>query len=401
MNDNSNARIGGASFEKVGEFVAIYCRGEAWYINYQHAGRQVRHSLKTKSKKEARRKALIIEKEILAGDHKQAKRAPLISAVVAEYLDHLTAEGRTPKTVDKYRFCFNLLQEVADRRHLTRISQVDLTLVDQYRAARKTGDENRKPAKPKTVHNDTVTIRQLVNFARRRGLITEDPLRNLKIKKPKRTPQPCWTRTEVDQILAGSKTPFTAPLTFLAETGTRVGEAKWLTWEDVDFVRRLIHIRPKEGWKPKSGDERVVPMSDALVTMLMALPRVASWVFVARVTARNPTPGRQISERRLLQYLKRVLKRLGLRGHLHTFRHSFISFAAYEGISERVLRKWIGHVDQQILDWYFHLSDPDSQAAMDRLSQATERVKVEQLTVSTSAHSQHTSRASENRQGAN
>jgi site-specific recombinase XerD len=69
--------------------------------------------------------------------------------------------------------------------------------------------------------------------------------------------------------------------------------------------------------------------------------------------------GRQISERRLLQYLKRVLKRLGLRGHLHTFRHSFISFAAFEGVSERVLRRWIGHVDREILDWYFHWRTPN------------------------------------------
>ena len=57
----------------------------------------------------------------------------------------------------------------------------------------------------------------------------------------------------------------------------------------------------------------------------------------ARVTKRHPEPDRQISERRFPPYLKRVLKRLGLKGRLHTFRRSFIRFAAYEGVSERVL----------------------------------------------------------------
>ena len=52
--------------------------------------------------------------------------------------------------------------------------------------------------------------------------------------------------------------------------------------------------------------------------------------------------------RRLLLDLKRVLKRLDLRGHLHTFRHSFISFAAIRGGSERVLQKWVGHLDREI-----------------------------------------------------
>ena len=114
-------------------------------------------------------------------------------------------------------------------------------------------------------------------------------------------------------------------------------------------------------------------MSDRLLAMLRSLTKTGNWVFSARVTERNPEHGRQISERRLLQYLKRVLRRIDLKGHSHTFRHSFISFAAYEGTSERVLRKWVGHVDRAILDWYFHLADRDSLAAMQRLSQATKR----------------------------
>jgi integrase len=145
-----------------------------------------------------------------------------------------------------------------------------------------------------------------------------------------------------------------------------------LAWEDVDFERGLIHIRPKQGWRPKSGDERVVPMSDRLQKSLKSMKRVGPWVFAARTTSRHPDRGRQISERRLLQYLKRILRSLGLSGHLHTFRHSFISFAALQGVPERVLRKWIGHVDREILDWYFHLADPQSREAMQRLSQAAQ-----------------------------
>lgn len=363
----------GQAYEKVGEIVAIFPRNGRWYVNYQHEGRQVRRSLKTKSKKEARRRALVIEKEILAGEHKHQKRAALIGEVIEAYLEHLRAEGRSPKTIGKYQFCFDLLQDLAKRRGVRRISQIDVRFVDQYRAERAAGDEDRKPAKPKTVHNDTVTIKQLVNFAVKRGMVADNPLKGLKIKKPKRTPQPCWTREQVDLILAEATSPHLEPLTFLAETGTRAGEAKWLTWDDVDLDRRLIHIRPKDDWKPKSGDERTVPISDRLLELLRSMPSNGRWVFTARVTARHPQPGRQISERRLLQYLKRVLTRLGLEGHLHTFRHSFISFAAIAGIPERVLRQWIGHVDREILDWYFHLADQQSQEAMRRLSDAARR----------------------------
>jgi hypothetical protein len=125
-------------------------------------------------------------------------------------------------------------------------------------------------------------------------------------------------------------------------------------------------------------------------------------VFTARIAAQHPEKGRQISERRLLQYLKRILKRLGLQGHLHTFRHSFISFAALQGIPERVLRKWIGHVDREILDWYFHLADRESQEAMKRLSDAAEKKspESEQETDSKSAQSQHKPKGEQNDESA-
>ena len=50
-------------FEKIGDLVGIYQRGQKWYSNYQVEGRQRRQSLKTYSKKEARRRAVRLEAE--------------------------------------------------------------------------------------------------------------------------------------------------------------------------------------------------------------------------------------------------------------------------------------------------------------------------------------------------
>src|SRR5207245_1975003 len=75
-----------------------------------------------------------------------------------------------------------------------------------------------------------------------------------------------------------------------------------------------------------------------------------------------------VSERRLLSALKRVLLRLGLPGHLHTFRHAFISRALTAGIPEAVVREWVGHVDRDILRLYTHIASATSQAAMRRLT---------------------------------
>ena len=61
--------------------------------------------------------------------------------------------------------------------------------------------------------------------------------------------------------------------------------------------------------------------------------------------------------------LKRVLKKLGLPGHVHTFRHAFISNALTQGIPEAILRQWVGHVDAEVIKLNTHIADVSSQAA--------------------------------------
>ena len=62
-----------------------------------------------------------------------------------------------------------------------------------------------------------------------------------------------------------------------------------------------------------------------------------------------------------------MLKQLGLKGHLHTFRHSFISHALTSGVPEAIVRSWVGHVDHRILKTYTHVADQISQNAMEKV----------------------------------
>jgi integrase len=192
----------------------------------------------------------------------------------------------------------------------------------------------------------------------------------LKLKKPKPTPQPCWTPAEVEQIIAGSREPDRPKFIALAETGMRVAELTHLTWDDVDFQHNLLHIRPKDDWQPKTGDQRAIPMSPRLRAVLEALLRRSRWVFTAAPSKRFPQEDRPVSDRRLLAALKRVLKKLALKGHVHTFRHSFISKALTQGIPEAIVREWVGHVDAEVIRLCTHIADTACQAAMRRLAEA-------------------------------
>lgn len=352
--------------ESLGDRVHIFRRGRVWHANFQEGGKQRRISLRTTSKKEARRRALQIEADLNAGRWKSAPAISTIEQAVAAYRVHLRAEERAPKTLSKYDNVFDRLIELIQQRQIKDLSGVDLKLVDAYRQMRR-----EEGAQPKTRYTETVIIRQLVNFALSRDMIVTDPLKGLKLKKPKPTSQPCWTYEQVQLILASSPDGVRPAFTLLAETGMRFGELQWLTWADVD-ENKFLHIRPKQGWKPKTGDQRTVPMSEVAKQILKSLPRKYRWVVTAEPSPVYAGSDRQITERRLLAALKKVLKKHSLPGKLHTFRHSFISNALLHNTPEAVVREWVGHIDPEIIKVYTHIHHQASQAAMQRLTEANQ-----------------------------
>lgn len=353
-------------FEPVGDLVRIFRRGPKWYANYQLDGRQHRKALGTSSKKEARRLAIQLEADILQGRHQVLPKPPTIEAVLGDYEQYLRTEGRAPKTLVKYLKVFERVRDLAQRRAARTINSLNKRFVDAYRSERVQAE-----AAPKTVYCETVIVRQIVNFALSREWIAADPLKNYKVKKPKPRHQPCWTPAEVEQIIQASRESERPKFILLADSGMRVGELKHLTWADVDFELNVIQVQPKDGWAPKTGDRRAIPMSPRVRALLESWPRRGPWVFTAAPSAQYPKGGHQISERHLLVSLKRVLKRLGLPGHLHTFRHAFISGALTRGTPEAIVRQWVGHVDAAILKLYTHIADASSQAAMQRLVDGT------------------------------
>jgi integrase len=349
--------------ELVGQIVRIFLKGRTWWANYQFRGQQKRTSLRTTNKKEARRRAVLLEADILRGHVQSEGKASPIEVAIDSYRSYLKAERRAKKTLVKYDKVLDRVQDLAVRTGRRTMARIDLQFVDAFRKERTDSQ-----AAPKTVYNETVIIRQLVNFAKSRRLITTDPLTGLRLRKPKPTPQPCWTTEEVDRILQEAGSAHALAFALLADTGFRVGELKHLTWDDVDFEHNVLHVREKDDWKPKTGDQRAVPMTPRLRSLLEGVTGRSRWVITASPSAKYPTGDHQVSERRLLIALKRDLKKLGLRGHLHTFRHAFISRALTSGIPEAVVRSWVGHVDAGVIRLYTHIADQDSQAAMRRLS---------------------------------
>jgi len=200
-----------------------------------------------------------------------------------------------------------------------------------------------------------------------RELLSLDPLRGLKVKQAKARPQPCFTLEQVECILDAAG-PYRVIFEILAFSGMRIGELVWLTWADVDFENGLIRIQPKDTWVPKHGKSRLIPMHERVRAVLESLSRKHRWVFTARRSSKYPKGDHQLSDVHLLEKLKKILRPLKIEGHLHTFRHFFISHCANSGVPPFQLIKWVGHADVSIVMHYYALRDEESLWTMKKLS---------------------------------
>jgi integrase/recombinase XerD len=119
----------------------------------------------------------------------------------------------------------------------------------------------------------------------------------------------------------------------------------------VDFENRRITVRPKDFWKPKGKEERIIPMHDVVFYLLLRLERRGRWAF-------TKADGGQANIHLLETKFRRRLKRLGIaNANLHTWRHSFASYLIMKSGNIRAVQKLLGHKSIRTTEVYTHFSE--------------------------------------------
>jgi integrase len=154
-----------------------------------------------------------------------------------------------------------------------------------------------------------------------------------------------------------------------AYAGLRLGELRALRWRDVDFERRIVHVRraftQANEDVPKSGRARAVPMVDQVARCLDALSRRDMFTSPNELVFPNPAGG-FLEDSALRRRYYRALKAAGI-AHLrfHDVRHTFGTLAVQEFPLSDV-KAYMGHADIATTMIYVH-HVPQHDAA-DRLS---------------------------------
>ena len=290
----------------VGDVVSIYRRGAGgiFTAEYQWNGQHQRQSLRTKNKKIAIQRAVKLEASLLAGTHQQAPPRSTIRQAITCYIEHLTTEGRRPKTTVKYAGVLNNFAEFGEARGFNCLAQVTPARFDEYRADR------RQNHSPKSMFNDGVIIKQFIRWCRTRRLIADNPLEECKLRKPPMVPKDRPSLAQVDQVLAAGPEPLRTYLATLAFTGMRSGQLQRLRPRDVDLDGNWITIQPVPG--AKTHVPVTVPIHPRLRPILEAVSkRSRPWFFTAGPSNRYPDGQQWINPKKLNDEFEKLAKKLG------------------------------------------------------------------------------------------
>jgi integrase/recombinase XerD len=277
-----------------------------------------------------------------------AEAGTLLSDAIGEYLTEVGLQ-KAPATYVAYEHTLRLFRtSCKDGQQLEQLERKDLLA---FMAKLKTDGKEAR-----TVANH---ISFLKVFFRRYGVAW--PL--LKTDKVKYTQKviSAYSKDELRKLLEVADTDEADLIHFFFATGARDLEVVYATWPDVSFTEKSFSIAEKNDaelrWKPKDGEEGVIPIPDSLVALLkrrrLRYPKTRL-IFPAE----NGGPD---------LHMLRIVKRLALRaklncGHctnkkgqrcdkhavcdrfgLHKFRKTFASMHHEAAVSVRTIQRWLRH----------------------------------------------------------
>jgi integrase len=240
------------------------------------------------------------------------------------------------------------------------VSDIDVRGIEAFKAMRMS-----KGISSWTMNNDLKVLSCVLKFGVENQYLDEIPkIRRVKIQK--KSPR-FLSAEEIGKVLAAAR-PATRPmLQLMIFTGLRKGEVRHLEWSDVDLDNRLLHVRPKETWGPKTEtSSRTIPLCDPAVEALQM-----AWEKNEKRAEKSPLvfPGKNGPLKDIRWSLNGACKRAGVPHiRIHGLRHTFGSQMAMAGADPFAIMKAMGHTDLKTTMIYISLGKSHIRDQVEKLN---------------------------------
>jgi integrase len=207
--------------------------------------------------------------------------------------------------------------------------------------------------KPSTINLEIAYLHAILNRALEDTYITINHLTKLKkLDSLESKPHKMFTSYEMELIYKVAKYPHWWKL--LVNTGIRSAEARALKWENVklevidDEIKRHLVIESTNEKRTKSGRYRLVPIN------------ASAWEAL-QVFKQEDNEDNYVFPRILASYFSQRgradIKRAGLTGTPHKYRHTWCSLSSDSGMAPKAIQTIMGHANLATTEIYLHYSD--------------------------------------------
>lgn len=294
-----------------------------WY----DSGKRYRKSLGTADKEQANRflAAFLSEQEL---SHKQGMHT--VAELCALYVSSKAVAGKPTERIN-YAFRSLLSEPRISGAHPSSISA---HLLNEWSASR------RSTASVGTLHVELGYLRACLRWAVRHGYLDKAPLVELPTKpRPKTDYIP---RAQFLEILEETKYPHVRLfLTLAISTGGRSSSILELTWDRIDFSKRLINLDNPNRDRTSKG-RAIVPMNKTAFAALSEAKKGSVSDYVIE------WGGRPIKSMKTAFML--LSKRTGIKLTPHMIRHSAAVWMAEGGVPMAEISQYLGHTNTSVTE---------------------------------------------------
>jgi integrase/recombinase XerC len=270
---------------------------------------------------------------------------------IAAFLAYLRVErGASPHTLRGYGTDLREFADFAGREGAGAIAAADARVVRAYLAWL-----HRRGLARSSIGRKLASVRSCLRFLARRGVIEQNPARQVRSPRPPRRLPTFLPKDESKDLLdrapaeseAGRRDH--ALLELLYATGIRVSECCGLDCDDLDRGQGTVRVLGK------GSKERVVPVGEVA---LGALDRYLA----GRARRGGPLFTNQRGGRLTARSVHRIVGRqargagVGRRVTPHTLRHTFATHMLGEGADLRLIQELLGHSRLSTTQRYTHVS---------------------------------------------
>lgn len=241
------------------------------------------------------------------------------------------------------------------------LNNVDIRLIDKFIATTFSRTE-------KGAHHYYRTLKAAFNKAVEWNYITLNPFTKIKFPKVSKSFPVFISEDELLIILMNTpyihlKDIFTAGF----YTGLRLGELVNMRWNWIDFFRNQITVKCSDDFITKNKNERIVPMSEKVRTILFNRFNNSSQQMNDVVFYR--IEGKILYPEAISKQFKKIVRKSNLSDkiHFHSLRHSFASLLAQKGVSLYIIKELLGHEDLATTQIYSHLQQQNLRDAVNLL----------------------------------